>query len=90
MSEDDPLSVMLTELTFIAGDHHWEVKTPPVEALNGFEELHGCDPHTLTSIRTRTSFGSREQQELTTVSKADILDRAKRLVIQTYPSDVQS
>ncbi|KAH6615199.1 hypothetical protein C7974DRAFT_60706 [Boeremia exigua] len=59
-------------------DHHWDVKLPPTEALNGIDGPHGCDPYTIAPVHTRTSFGSREQQEHAIVSRADVLNRAKR------------
>jgi hypothetical protein len=66
------------ELIGMTDDHHWEVKTPQTEALNGVDELHGCDPYSLASINTRTSVESRGQQDPAIIPRADVLKRAKR------------
>ena len=65
----------------MSGDHQWEVKTPPGEALTGVEELHGNgDLYSLASTETRTSIRSREQQEPTIAPRANVLSGEKRSV----------
>ena len=67
----------------MVGDQHWEVKTPPGEALGDVDELHGCDPCSLASIDTRTSIGSHEQQDPAAIPRADVLSREKRSATRT-------
>jgi hypothetical protein len=73
-----------------AGDHHWEVRTPPADAMSGFDGVHAYDPYSLASIDTRTSFGSREQQESTAAPRADVVSREKRSGELSVPMRVQT
>jgi hypothetical protein len=60
------------------GDHHWEVRTPPAEAMIGVEGVHAYEPYSLASIDTRTSVESREQKDQIAVPRADVVSRERR------------